>query len=276
MRNGCYSDGSLAAWAGLHMMKITQLSVRRGERQIIEALDVPPLQAGSLTALVGPNGAGKSTLIHALAGLLKYSGEVTLNGTLLNGLNPLARSHKVGLLPQTLPQCVGLSAFELLLGSLQIAGTGRQESLARIEKVLARLQLSALAFRQLDTLSGGQRQMIALAQVLVREPELMLLDEPTSALDLRWQLAVLSAISEEVRTKQKIAVLALHDLNLALRICDRILVLHQGRIVADGAPIAVLNSQLLASVYGIAGRIEHSSQGRPYLFVDHLISAEYA
>jgi iron complex transport system ATP-binding protein len=256
-------------------LQISQLAVRRGERQIISALDIPPLLPGTLTALVGPNGAGKSTLIHALAGLLKASGELVLNGTLLNGLSPLARSQKVGLLPQTLPQCVGLSAFELLLGSLQIAGIGHQLSVQRIEQVLSRLQLTELAFRQLDTLSGGQRQMIALAQVLIREPELMLLDEPTSALDLRWQLAVLSAIAEEARTKQKIAVLALHDLNLALRICDRILVLHQGRIVADGIPQEVLSSELLARVYGIEGRIEQASCGRPYLFVDQLIQMEH-
>ncbi|WP_374496580.1 ABC transporter ATP-binding protein [Vogesella indigofera] len=254
-------------------LQITALSVQRQRRCIVEDVSLAtPLAAGSLTALVGPNGAGKSTLIHALAGLLPSSGQLLLDGASLSALPLRQRSRQVALLPQSLPQSVGLSPYELLLGGLLANGVGRREAETRIDAVLRRLGLLALAMQRLDTLSGGQRQMVALAQVLARQPRLLLLDEPTSALDLRWQLAVLGAVGEDVRQRGAIGVIALHDLNLALRACDRVLVLAGGRLQADGAPDAVLDAALLRRVYGIAARIEPCSQGRPQLIVDQLLS----
>lgn len=252
-------------------LQISQLTVLRGKVPVVQSLDLAPLPPGSVTALIGPNGAGKSTLIHALAGLLPARGQMLLDGTPLASLPHSERCRQVGLLPQTLPQAAGLSVYELLLGGLLTLGVPKPQAEQRIEQGLQQLRLGHLAMRPMAALSGGQRQMVALAQLLARQPRLLLLDEPSSALDLHWQLAMVEAISRDVRERGSIAVLALHDLNLALRSCERIIVLAEGRCAADGAPLDVLNPELLARVYGITGRVEQCSQGRPVFVLDQLV-----
>lgn len=252
-------------------LQLSNVSVTRGKARIIDALSLPPLPPGSMTALIGPNGAGKSTLIHTIAGLLPASGELLLDGQPLPALPYDERCRRVGLLPQTLPQAAGLTVYELLLGGLRTLGISHHTAETRIEDVLQRLRLTPLALRPLATLSGGQRQMIALAQLLARQPRLLLLDEPSSALDLHWQLAMVEAIRSEVQQRQSIALLALHDINLALRSCERVIVLANGRCAADGEPLTVLSPDLLAGVYGIRGQIEQCSLGRPVFVLDRLI-----
>ncbi|WP_028455041.1 ABC transporter ATP-binding protein [Chitinilyticum litopenaei] len=252
-------------------LMLNDVRVARGKAHIIAGLSLPPLPPGSMTALIGPNGAGKSTLIHALAGLLPARGSIRLHGQALETQPAAERSRRVGLLPQTLPQAVGLTVYELLLGGLLTLGLARDEAEQRIERVLGELRLAGLALRALATLSGGQRQLVALAQLLASEPELLLLDEPNSALDLHWQLAMIEAIRADVARRGAIAVLALHDINLALRSCERVIVLHRGACVADGAPQTVLDPALLAQVYGVAARIETCSQGQPVFILDRLI-----
>ena len=116
--------------------------------------------------------------------------------------------------------------------------------------------------------------MIGLAQVLVRAPRLLLLDEPTSALDLRWQLQVLQAVRALVDEDRTLALIAVHDLNLALRFCDRIAVLGQGRVLAAGRPADVLTPALLRAAYGVRARIEHCSLGHPLVLADEAISLD--
>ncbi|WP_027467380.1 ABC transporter ATP-binding protein [Deefgea rivuli] len=251
-------------------LQVLELNVKQGNTQVISQLNLLPLTAGSVTALIGPNGAGKSTLIHALAGLLPARGQIILHGQSLPQLAHDERCRRVALLPQSLPQSTGLTVYELLLGGLLTLGLAPHEAEVRIARYLSQLHLSNLAMRPLATLSGGQRQMVALAQLLARQPELLLLDEPNSALDLHWQLALVEAIRTDVRERNSIALLALHDLNLALRCCDRIIVLHDGQCAADGTPLVVLTPALLAKVYGIEGRIEHCSQGKPMFVLDQM------
>jgi iron complex transport system ATP-binding protein len=126
--------------------------------------------------------------------------------------------------------------------------------------VLARLQLHALAMQRLDRLSGGQRQMVGLAQVLVRQTPLLLLDEPTSALDLRWQVLALETVRQVARERAAIACIALHDLNLAARFCDRLVLLGRQGVLAEGAPGEVLRPELLRRAYGVEARVEFTSR----------------
>ncbi len=254
-------------------LTITNLQVTYGKKSILHGLNLEPLAAGSVTALIGPNGAGKSTLIHALAGLVAASGQMTLHDQPLAKMSHDERCRRVGLLPQGIPQAAGLTVYELMLAGLLMIGLRKSEAEARIEHYLASLRLSELAMRSMATLSGGQRQMVALAQLLARQPQLLLLDEPSSALDLHWQLALVEAIRADVRERDSIALVALHDLNLALRCCDRIVVLTDGACIAEGAPLNVLDSRLLAEVYGVVARIEQCSQGRPIFVLDQLIAA---
>ena len=134
--------------------------------------------------------------------------------------------------------------------------------------MVAALGLQALALRRLDELSGGQRQMVGLAQVIVRAPRLLLLDEPTSALDLRWQLQVLQAVRAMVQQQGAIGLVAVHDLNLALRFCQHVLVLGGGRVLAAGDPAQVLTPALLQQAYGVQARVERCSQGNLLVLAD--------
>jgi len=137
-----------------------------------------------------------------------------------------------------------------------------------VQAVLEQLGILELALRPLSTLSGGQRQMVGLAQVLVRRPQLMLLDEPTSALDLRWQLRVLQLLHEVCRETGAVAVIAIHDINLALRFCDWIAVLSQGRCLAAGPAGQTMSAALLRDAFGIEARVENCSLGWPIVVTD--------
>ena len=164
----------------------------------------------------------------------------------------------IGYMPQGLPGDAALTALESVLTASR-RGLTWHTSRADIDlawTALDELGVAELADRPLGQLSGGQRQLVALAQTLVREPELILLDEPTSALDLRRQVAVLSHVRRIChRDSGRLAVVALHDLNLAARFCDRLAVLGDGRILAEGPPAEVLRPDVIAEVYGLRVRI---------------------
>ena len=259
-------------------LELRQLGAGYARRPVLQGLDLERIAPGSLVALVGPNAVGKSTLLKAIAGLRPVRGQVLLDGTDLAALAPRERLRRVGYLPQALPQASSLVAYEAMLSALRAsrAELSRQQAEAAIAGVFAELGLDALALRPLNELSGGQRQMIGLAQVVVREPRLLLLDEPTSALDLRWQLQVLQAVRAQLAGGRTLALIAVHDLNLALRFCDRIVVLGPGqahnRLLAAGRPAEVLTPELLRAAYGVRARIEQCSLGHPIVLAEAAIA----
>ncbi|RMF37424.1 MAG: ABC transporter ATP-binding protein [Alphaproteobacteria bacterium] len=233
-------------------MELDALSVRLGRAQVLDGVSAR-LAPGQTVALIGPNGAGKSTLLKALAGLLRASGKVRLEGRAL----PPGPRRAVAYMPQDTGAAAALSVLEVvLMGRLERLGL-RVDPALRGEalEMLARFGLGALAHRPIGALSGGQRQLVFLAQTLFRAPKVMLLDEPTAALDLRHQLMVLERVRAEVAARAAIAVVAVHDLTLAARFVDRILCLSGGRIRADGAPAEVLDAALLRAVYGVVADI---------------------
>ncbi|WP_374420211.1 ABC transporter ATP-binding protein [Chromobacterium sp.] len=250
-------------------LSIHQLSVSYGKRQVIRALDVPCLRAGDITALLGPNGSGKSTLLRALAGLQHSSGDVRLDQRALS-----RQRGEVAYLPQTLPPSVHLSVFESLMvaGQATAAGLSRRHDDQQVFALLQSLGIEQLALRYLDQLSGGQRQLVGIAQALIREPVVLLLDEPLSALDLNYQFHVMDLLRRETRRRGMVTVIVLHDLNVALRHCDRVLMLKDGALQANGAPDEVIDSQSLRRVYGVSGRVERCSQGVAHVLVDGLHS----
>lgn len=251
-------------------LSLTNLDAGYPGRPVLRGVTLPPVPAGTLVAVVGPNAVGKSTLLKAVAGLRPSSGRVVLEGVALDTLAPRERLRRVGYLPQALPQSTSLVAYETWQSALRVSRAdwpaARRE--AAIEEVVEALGLEALALRRLDELSGGQRQMVGLAQVVVRAPRLLLLDEPTSALDLRWQLQVLQAVRARVQQQGAIGLVAVHDLNLALRFCQHVLVLGGGGVLAAGAPAAVLSPDLLRRAYGVSARVEHCSLGHLVVLAD--------
>jgi len=234
------------------MLKLDTVSARLGRTQVLNGITTR-LAPGETVALIGPNGAGKSTLLKAMAGLLQSSGTLCLHGRPLQA----GPRRELAYMPQDTGIGVALSVFEVvLMGRLDQLGLRVDPALRReAEEVLARFGLASLAHRPVGKLSGGQRQLVFLAQTLFRAPEVMLLDEPTAALDLRHQLMVLERVRSEVAERRAIAVVAVHDLTLAARFADRILCLADGRMVADGTPAEVLSDALLREVYGVEADI---------------------
>ncbi|AJK46358.1 ABC transporter ATP-binding protein [Burkholderia plantarii] len=258
-------------------LSIHGLSVRYGRREVLRELSAGPLPRGMITALLGPNGSGKSTLLRVLAGLTAASaGGLTLDGEPLALSARSARSHSVVYLPQTLPAGVRLQVLESVLVARRAARDpalqrqGSAADLATAHAVLERLGIGALATRSLDELSGGQRQLVGIAQALARDPHVLLLDEPLSALDLNHQFHVMQVLREVTRERGIVTVVVLHDINAAMRACDRAMLLHRGGIERFGAPEVVVTAKSLADVFGVVARIEPCSLGHHQVMIDGL------
>jgi iron complex transport system ATP-binding protein len=256
----------------MSVLQVRQLTVGYKRGTVLHGIDLPDVTPGQVIALVGPNGAGKSTLLRSLAGLLPATGNIRLGALDLLRCNRRERAAVLGFMPQTLPDGIALSVLETLLGALRggdplsALGSAHQQH-EQACAVLEQLGIMHLALQPLDSLSGGQRQMVSLAQAVIRQPRLLLLDEPTSALDLRYQNDVMSMV-RQLADQGRIVVVVLHDLGLAARWADRIMVLERGRLYAAGTPQDTLTPAMLEQVYRVQARVERCSQGRVHVHVD--------
>lgn len=250
-------------------LSINTLSAGYGKRRIIDDLTIPELPCGDVTVLLGPNGCGKSTLLRALAGLNQTSGEVLLNDTNLFSLPFSSRARQVGFLPQSLPQGVHLQVLESVIVAQRASGAeeNRPQAIALLEE----LGIAHLSMCYLDCLSGGQKQMVGLAQALIRRPSLLLLDEPLSALDLNYQLQVMNVVSRETLIRNMVTLVVVHDINTALRHAAKIIMLKDGKLIDSGDPQKVINATNLAKIYGVRGRVEYCSQGKMQVILDGVI-----
>ncbi|MFJ3485662.1 ABC transporter ATP-binding protein [Pseudomonas sp. NPDC090202] len=252
---------------------VSQARVGYGRREVVRGLSLPELQPGTVTALIGPNGAGKSTLLRAIAGLEKMHGDISLQGRSLKAVSIAERARLITYMPQNLPPGLSLSVLESVVAALRVSSfdgvpLSSEACLREAYRALERIGISHLADHLLNGLSGGQRQLVSLAQLIARKPKVMLLDEPTSALDLNYQLKVMACVRDMVREHQLIAVVVLHDISLAARHADQIAVLRDGQLFAHGPAGNILNAGLLANVYGVQGRVEYCSQGTIQVLVD--------
>ena len=246
---------------------IRHAQVKYGRRVVIADASLPELRPGTLTALIGPNGAGKSTLLRGLAGLEPMAGSISLQGQPLAPMSVAQRARLITYMPQHLPPGLGLSVTESIMAALRVGG-GAGDYLEQAYGALQRIGIEQLADSMLNALSGGQRQLVSLAQLIARQPKVMLLDEPTSALDLSYQLRVMECVREMVREHRLIAVIVMHDISLAARYADHIAVLRQGAVMDFGSAEQVLTPQLFARVYGVKARVERCSQQTLQVLVD--------
>lgn len=241
------------------------------KKKIVNGLTTPLLPRGKITALLGPNGSGKSTLLRALANLNPAEGALLLNGEDLMTLPSAKRAQKVVYLPQSLPQGVHLHALESVIVARRASGSAHAHSVEQeAYAILEKLGVAHLAMSFLDQLSGGQKQLIGLAQSLIREPDLLLLDEPLSALDLNYQFHVMDIVARETQQRNIVTVVVIHDINIALRHANYAMMLKGGELIASGRPGEVVNTANLATVYGVDGRVEYCSRGLPHVVVDGL------
>ncbi|GLX70774.1 heme ABC transporter ATP-binding protein [Paenibacillus glycanilyticus] len=254
------------------MINVRQVNMLVGGRPVLNnvSFDLEPCR---IHGIIGPNGVGKSTLLQLLSGVRKpSSGEVSLDGVRLSSYSRKALARKLAVLQQgglppagfTVRQVVEMGRFPYQ----NWFGDEREDHSMLIDHALQSMGLAELSNRTLDQLSGGERQRVALAKVMVQEPEVILLDEPTTYLDIGYQVQLLDTVRQWQRQRGLTVVAVLHDLNLAALYCDRILVLHKGGIAAMGAPLDVLSEALIRDVYLTdVSIVKHPVTGTPQILL---------
>ncbi|GAB6907669.1 conserved hypothetical protein [Desulfosarcina cetonica] len=251
------------------MLELIDIRAGYGRTQILDGISAA-VSKGEILGLVGPNGAGKTTLIKCIARILRPDGgRVCIDGTDSGSLSRPALARKIGYVPQNLPARFSMSVFETVLTGRRPHAAWRpsERDLTKTTRIIHRLGLTDLCMRDVGRLSGGQIQKVLLARALAQEPDYLLLDEPTSSLDLYHQLEVLEMIAAMVRENSMGAIMAMHDLTLAGRFADRILMLRNGTVFRQGLPADLFTADAIRTVYGVDAEIQ---QRNGYVFVHPL------
>ncbi|MFI7022877.1 ABC transporter ATP-binding protein [Micromonospora sp. NPDC049900] len=246
------SSGGDRAASGADAVQVRDLRISLDGTPILAGVDLT-VRPGEWVTVIGPNGAGKSTLLRAVGGLLAAPGAVHLFGTPSSALRRRERARVVATVAQSpvVPPGMAVLDYVLLGRTPYIPPLGRESAadLAVVHEVLGRLDLAGFQGRELATLSGGERQRVFLARALAQGATLLLLDEPTSALDIGHQQEVLELVDQLRRTHGLTVLATMHDLSIAGEYADRMVLLADGRIVAEGTPTEVLTEEMLARYY---------------------------
>ena len=228
---------------------------------------------GEMVGLIGPNGSGKSTIIKALSNVIRpYSGRVFIDGRDIVRIPRTELARLMGVVPQMSLLPGAFTAFEIVLmgrnphlGLLQYEG-GKDMTITWDAMVKTRTQ--SLAERRISELSGGEIQRVVIARILAQEPKSILLDEPTSNLDISHQVEILDLIKRLCRESNLAVLVSLHDLNLASQYCDRLILINNTRVYAQGTPVEVINSENIREVYGPEGCVyTHPVNGLPIVLL---------
>ncbi|MGH8913997.1 MAG: ABC transporter ATP-binding protein [Acidimicrobiia bacterium] len=243
-------------------LRMSEVAVAYNGSRVVKGVDVQ-VPARSWVALIGPNGAGKTTLLRAVAGLVRYSGTIEIDGRPTSAMSRRRLSQLVAFLPQrpVLPEGVTVADYVLIGRTPYISylGTESAHDRAVLAEVLERLDLEGLAHRQIGSLSGGESQRAVLARALAQQSEILLLDEPTSALDVGHQQQVLELI-DDLRVEQGLTVVtALHDLTLAGQFAQRLVLLDGGEVVSEGPASEVLTEERIQQHYAATVRVVDQS-----------------
>ena len=257
-------------------LKNVSVSYRSGGKKYPVIRDMTVKCASGFNAVLGPNGAGKTTLMKAIFGLLPYSGQILLDGRDLKPLSVEEKTKLISYLPQMDISSSNLTVLEMaLLGRVPELGRRvRDEDLQIVVDVLRKLSLEHLSQRPFTQLSGGQQKMVLIAQTLVRSPSLILLDEPVNSLDMQKQLE-LCEILKAISSEEKVDIITiLHDINLAARFADHLIVLdHNGSVYAQGAPAEIITKSMLEDVYGVIGDVMPDGEGVPHIMAQKSINS---
>lgn len=229
--------------------------------------------AGEMVGLLGPNGSGKTTLIKLASGIIRPNhGEILLDGTSLRSMSRKNIARSVAVVPQQFDIPFAFTTTDVvMLGRFPFIKNLSAESAEDkhiVSETMDIVRLSQFGERRFDELSGGERQKVILAMALAQQPKLLLLDEPTLHLDISHQIEILELVRRLNTTQKLTAVAAMHDLNLAALYFDRLILLKEGKIVADGTPSQVLTEGIISEVFATTVKVEvHPSTGAPHIVV---------
>ena len=249
------------------ILKVSNLSFSWKNNHVLKDIDFS-CRTGELIAILGVNGAGKSTLLKCMNKILKpQTGIVEIESKNINDYSIIELAKSISYVPQSVMTNFSMDVFDVVMLGRRphISWRISDEDRDKVSKTLQIFDLEDFAFRRFDQLSGGERQRVIIAKAVAQNPSLFLFDEPTSDLDLRNQIEVMKRIRELIDMKnEKIsALVAVHDINLACRFADRILLLHEGKIKAFDTPESVLNEQNIAEVFGVTCTILSATDESP-------------
>jgi len=252
------------------LLSVEELNFSWGSNEVLKGISFS-IKSNEVVAILGVNGAGKSTLIKCINRILKMnSGTVKIQSLDLTSLNLIELSKRMSYVPQTVRTSFSIDVFDVVL-------LGRRPHInwrvsANDQKIVSEtlrfLSLEDFAFRRFDQLSGGERQRVIVAKAIAQGANLLLMDEPTSDLDLKNQISTMKNIVQLIsESDDKSALIAIHDINIAARFADRIILLHDGKIVSDGLPSEVLTSENIGMVFGVTSQIISRTDEQPMRIV---------
>ena len=247
-------------------LRVNKIEFAYDSTPVLENISME-LDRSEILGIVGPNGTGKSTLIRCIDRILKpQQGTILLDENDITTMNRMEIARKMGYVPQSTTRVFPASVIDtVLMGRRPHLGWKSSEGdLDKVLEILELLGIVEFAMRDFNEISGGQQQKVLIARALAQEADVLLLDEPTSNLDIRHQLEVMKIMTDIVRKNGISAVMAIHDLNLASRYTDRILMMNGGRIFAAGDPGSVLTVENIKRVYGVEVLVK-SDEERPYI-----------
>ena len=271
----------------MKVLQVTDLNFSHGDNHVLRGIDFE-VQNNELIAVLGVNGAGKSTLLKCVNKILKLdSGSISITSNLTNlsldisDLELLELSKLVSYVPQFVYSSFPMNVFDVVLLGRRPHINWRisEDDLERVSETLRYLQLEDFAFRRFDKLSGGERQRVIIAKAISQDPVLFLLDEPTSDLDLKNQIDVmkkLKLLASADSGNSKSALIAIHDINMAARFADKIILLHEGKIRQFGTPKEVLTEENISEVFGVTCDIVHEKDENPMRIIikDEILTGE--
>lgn len=245
------------------LLSVDDLHVTLDENEILSSVDFD-IEAGTWVGLLGPNGSGKTTLLRAIGAHIPFDGEISLDGRSVDTWGPQERARRLAFVRQAPSLTFDFTVEELvLLGRAPHRGWLQQyrtDDRQLVRQALSMVDLEGFAGRSVLSLSGGEMQRVFLAQALVQESDLLLLDEPTSHLDVHYQFTFMEQVQALVE-RGRTVLAVFHDLELAARYADRLLVLDRGALVSRGAPGSVLTRQCIATVFGMRARTNRRGDG---------------
>jgi len=247
-------------------LKVKELEFSYASTSVLENVCME-LAPSEILGIVGPNGAGKSTLLRCIDRILKpQRGSTLLDGQEIKEMSRMEIARRIGYVPQTSQRVFPATVFDtVLMGRRPHLGwQSNEQDVEKVLDVLKLLEIVEFALRDFNEISGGQQQKVLIARALAQEADVLLLDEPTSNLDIRHQLEAMDIIKKLVKEKEISAIMAIHDLNLASRYSDRIIMMNSGKIFSAGDSESALTPENIEHVYGVEVKVSNHD-GRPYI-----------